>query len=120
VPLISGKNDADRLANLTSEVPIGRLNLDIYAKQLRTGNARICRESRVRANTEPRSPQWAGIMEANEHFTFPPLPSDRHPVAGHPLPDLRPYPAYRPGNISEVLTEHYRRAHPEAFGTLAQ
>jgi hypothetical protein len=24
--------------------------------------------------------------------------------------------AYRPGNISEVLTEHYRRVHPEALG----
>ena len=24
--------------------------------------------------------------------------------------------AYRPGKISEVLTEHYRRAHPEALG----
>jgi hypothetical protein len=24
--------------------------------------------------------------------------------------------AYRPGNISEVLTEHYRRDHPEALG----
>ena len=24
--------------------------------------------------------------------------------------------AYRPGNISEVLTEQYRRAHPEALG----
>jgi hypothetical protein len=24
--------------------------------------------------------------------------------------------AYRPGNPSEVLTEHYRRAHPEALG----
>jgi hypothetical protein len=23
--------------------------------------------------------------------------------------------AYRPGKISEVLTEHYRRAHPEAL-----
>jgi hypothetical protein len=23
---------------------------------------------------------------------------------------------YRPGNISEVLTEDYRRAHPEALG----
>jgi hypothetical protein len=23
--------------------------------------------------------------------------------------------AYRPGNISEVLTEHYRRNHPEAL-----
>jgi hypothetical protein len=24
--------------------------------------------------------------------------------------------AYRPGNPSEVLTEHYRRAHPEVLG----
>jgi len=24
--------------------------------------------------------------------------------------------AYWPGKISEVLTEHYRRAHPEALG----
>ena len=24
--------------------------------------------------------------------------------------------AYRPGTISEVLTEHYRRAHPETLG----
>jgi hypothetical protein len=24
--------------------------------------------------------------------------------------------AYRPGKLSEVLTEHYRRAHPEALG----
>jgi hypothetical protein len=24
--------------------------------------------------------------------------------------------AYRPGNISEFLTEHYRRAHPEELG----
>jgi hypothetical protein len=24
--------------------------------------------------------------------------------------------AYRPGNLSEALTEHYRGAHPEALG----
>jgi hypothetical protein len=24
--------------------------------------------------------------------------------------------AYRPGSLSEVLTEHYRRDHPEALG----
>jgi hypothetical protein len=24
--------------------------------------------------------------------------------------------AYRPGKVSEVLTEHYRRAHPETLG----
>jgi hypothetical protein len=28
--------------------------------------------------------------------------------------------AYRPGNISEVLTEHYRRAHPEALAFPSQ
>jgi hypothetical protein len=28
--------------------------------------------------------------------------------------------AYRPGNISGVLTEHYRRAHPEALGIPAE
>jgi len=31
-------------------------------------------------------------MEGDEHATFPPLPGDRHPSAGHPLPDLRPHP----------------------------
>jgi hypothetical protein len=24
--------------------------------------------------------------------------------------------AHRPGKVSEILTEHYRRAHPEALG----
>jgi hypothetical protein len=28
--------------------------------------------------------------------------------------------AYRPGSLSEVLTEHYRRAHPEALGVPSQ
>ena len=28
--------------------------------------------------------------------------------------------AYRPGSLSEVLTEHYRRAHPEALGAPSQ
>ena len=28
--------------------------------------------------------------------------------------------AYRPGKISVVLTEHYRRAHPEALGSPPQ
>jgi hypothetical protein len=28
--------------------------------------------------------------------------------------------AYRPGSISEVLTEHYRRAHPQALGILSR
>jgi hypothetical protein len=33
---------------------------------------------------------WAGIMEANEQVAFPPLPCDRYPAAGYPLPDLPP------------------------------
>ena len=28
--------------------------------------------------------------------------------------------AYRPGTLSEALTEHYRRVHPEALGRPAQ
>jgi hypothetical protein len=28
--------------------------------------------------------------------------------------------AYRPGRLSEVLTEHYRRAHPEVLGVPSQ
>ena len=51
--------------------------------------------------------------------------SRRFPVTVTYLPITRCQPcdrtlACRPGNISEVLTEHYRRAHPEALGTLAQ
>ena len=28
--------------------------------------------------------------------------------------------AYRPGSLSEVLTEHYRRAHPRALAILSR
>ena len=28
--------------------------------------------------------------------------------------------AYRPGSLSEALTEHYRRAHPETLGLPAR
>jgi hypothetical protein len=28
--------------------------------------------------------------------------------------------AFRPGSLTEVLTEHYRRAHPEALGLSSQ
>ena len=28
--------------------------------------------------------------------------------------------AYRPGSLSDVLTEHYRRSHPEALGLPAR
>ena len=47
--------------------------------------------------------------------------SRRFPVTGIYLPVTRCQicrrtVAYRPGSLSEVLTEHYRRAHPEAPG----
>ncbi|HEY6279481.1 MAG TPA: hypothetical protein VIX86_24485 [Streptosporangiaceae bacterium] len=46
--------------------------------------------------------------------------SRRFPVTVTQLPTVRCQicrrtVAYRPGKISEVLTEHYRRAHPEAL-----
>ena len=48
-------------------------------------------------------------------------PTRRFPVTVTQLPVTRcdicnRTVAYRPGNLSEVLTEHYRRAHPEALG----
>jgi hypothetical protein len=48
-------------------------------------------------------------------------PSRRFPVTVTQMPVTRceichRTVAYRPGSLSEVLTEHYRRAHPEALG----
>jgi hypothetical protein len=34
----------------------------------------------------------ARMMGGDEYATFPPLPGDRHPSAGHPLQALRPHP----------------------------
>jgi hypothetical protein len=47
--------------------------------------------------------------------------SRRFPVTVTHLPVMRCQicqrtVAYRPGKASEVLTEHYRRVHPEALG----
>ena len=52
-------------------------------------------------------------------------PSRRFPVTVTQLPVTRceichRTVAYRPGTLSEVLTEHYRRARPEAFGVPSQ
>jgi hypothetical protein len=52
-------------------------------------------------------------------------PSRRFPVIVTQLPVTRCVichrtVAYRPGSLSEVLTEHYRRAHPEALGVPSQ
>jgi hypothetical protein len=58
----------------------------------------------------------AGIMEVMSKSS-----SRRFPVTMTQLPVTRCQicqrtVAYRPGKVSEVLTEHYRRAHPEALG----
>jgi hypothetical protein len=47
-------------------------------------------------------------------------PSPRFPVTVTQLPVTRCQicnrtVAYRPGNLTEVLTEHYRRDHPDAL-----
>jgi len=52
-------------------------------------------------------------------------PSRRFPVIVTQLPVTRCQichrtVAYRPGSLSEVLTGHYRRAHPEALGVPSQ
>lgn len=52
-------------------------------------------------------------------------PSRRFPVTVSQLPVTRCQichrtVAYRSGSLSEVLTEHYRRAHPEVLGLSSQ
>ena len=52
-------------------------------------------------------------------------PSRRFPVTVTQLPVTRCQicrrtVAYRPGNLTEVLTEHYRRAHPETLDLASQ
>ena len=52
-------------------------------------------------------------------------PSHRFPVTVTQPPVIRCKiclctVAYRPGSLSEVLTEHYRRAHTEALGLPSQ
>ena len=52
-------------------------------------------------------------------------PSRRFPVTVTQLPVTRCQichrtVAYRPGNLTEILTEHYHRAHPEALGPASQ
>jgi hypothetical protein len=52
----------------------------------------------------------------DEQVQFPPFPVKvtRLPVTRCQI--CRRTVAYRPGSLSEVLTEHYRRVHPEALG----
>jgi hypothetical protein len=70
----------------------------------------------VQREHKSRSFRPAGIIEVMSNSK-----SRRFPVTVTQLPVTRCQicqrtVAYRPGNLSEVLTEHYRRAHPEALG----
>jgi hypothetical protein len=38
-----------------------------------------------------------------------------YPAPGHRLPDLPPHRRLPRGGLTEVLTGHYRRVHPEAL-----
>ena len=58
----------------------------------------------------------SGIREANKQVTFPPLPRDRHHLPVTRCQICHRTVAYRPGNLTEVLTGYYRRAHPESLG----
>jgi hypothetical protein len=65
------------------------------------------------ANAAISRPAWhheAVSSRSSRHFpvTVSQLPVVRCQICKRTV-------AYRPGKISEVLTEHYRRAHPEAL-----
>ena len=80
---------------------------------------RILCSALVRVNAASAAWSACGTSSGQDHSTFPPFPPlscDRYPAAGHPLRDLPRTVAYRPGSLSEALTGHYRRAHPEALG----
>ena len=70
----------------------------------------------MRHKLRARSLQLAGIIEVVSKSS-----SRRFPVTVTQLPVTRceicqRTVAYRPGSLGEVLTGHYRRAHPEALG----
>jgi hypothetical protein len=60
----------------------------------------------------------AGIIRGDGQFTFPALPgtSTQLPVTRCQI--CHHTVAYKPGNLSEVLTGHHRRAHPERSASL--
>jgi hypothetical protein len=51
---------------------------------------------------------------------FAPFPCHCHPFPVTRCEICQRTVAYRPGTLSEALTEHYRRAHPEVLGLPAQ
>lgn len=53
---------------------------------------------------------------SDEQVQFPPFPVTVTQLPVTRCQICRRTVAYRPGSLSEVLTEHYRRVHPEALG----
>ena len=79
-------------------------------------NARFCRVACVRRE-HPGKITPAGLASWRQMSNSP---SRRLPVTVTQLPVARCQlchrtVAYRPGTLTEVLTEHYRRAHPETL-----
>jgi hypothetical protein len=75
----------------------------------------LCREESTWHESEV-TPGGTGIIEVMRKST-----SRRFPMTVTQLPVTRCLicdrtVAYQPDKISEVLTEHYRRAHPETLG----
>ena len=74
---------------------------------------RVARSSEHGGQVTPAELASYEVMSTSRSRRFPvtvtQLPVTRCQICDHAL-------AYRPGNISEVLTEHYRQAHPEALG----
>ena len=76
----------------------------------------ICTRTDWRERRSQDHLQRAGIIEAMSKSS-----SRRFPVTVTQLPVTRCQicrrtVAYRPGSLTQVLTEHYRRVHPEALG----
>lgn len=71
------------------------------------------------AEGRPGYHRRGGLRQATER-QMSKSPPRRFPVTVTQLPVTRCQichrtVAYRPGNLTEVLTEHYRRTHPEAL-----
>src|SRR5580704_7903319 len=60
---------------------------------LPAGRHRTCRVVCARRGQAEVKITPAGLasLKVNEQVTFPPLPCDRYPSSGHPLPDLPPH-----------------------------
>ena len=78
---------------------------------------RGARWAEAQGKTTPAGP---GIIEPNEQLKFTSFPCHRTQLPVTRCEICQRTVAYRPGALSEALTEHYRRAHPEALGLPAQ